>query len=125
MPSVRSADSAARLPVRREQRDKWKECEAAGALVEEQLEAMTKERDEAEQAHCHALFLQGLGIANEGEHRNQNATHDFGPLFRCPACRCACSWCYPQNNGRLPPGGGRVRPGRAKPRLCRTERIMT
>lgn len=49
MPSVRSADSAARLPVRREQRDKWKECEAAGALVEEQLEAMTKERDEAEQ----------------------------------------------------------------------------
>ena len=34
--------------VCREQRDKWKECEEAGALVESQLEAMTRERDEAE-----------------------------------------------------------------------------
>lgn len=34
--------------LHREQREKWKECEAAGALVESQLETMTKERDEAE-----------------------------------------------------------------------------
>lgn len=34
-------------PLHREQREKYRECEEAGVLVESQLEDMTKERDEA------------------------------------------------------------------------------